>query len=301
MKIKILLLFLFIPFESFSQKNGEIKRFDNNGNWIGSSYYTNDKLDSIGNFEDDLFVCNEFKEGFNITRYYFKNKLVGKKMNYYESEKIIEIYCRWIFSDKRFHCDTMFKGIKFKSTFIDTVLYPNRLILPPEKPIVLLSNMNDSDTGEIIIQTNNKNETIIINTSAKDSQKDDRIISLYEDEDIYLKSEYSKNDPNYGPIVTKFDQAPDFGSAKSLNYFISNKYFPDWEKMNLPISDYIILDGIIHVDGKFTDIKVVKKVNSIADYKAIYVASLLQFWNPATIKGKPVNARVQLRIEVKHE
>jgi protein TonB len=109
------------------------------------------------------------------------------------------------------------------------------------------------------------------------------------DKDTLLKSKRhaaSKKEPPLNP-----DVMPEFrGGVKALNSFLSSRiHFPEMEREK-DLNGTVIVRILIDVDGKVTEVEIMKSISPGFDKEALRVAGLLPAFKPARLKGNAVSA-----------
>ncbi|HOJ37167.1 MAG TPA: energy transducer TonB [Ignavibacteriales bacterium] len=85
------------------------------------------------------------------------------------------------------------------------------------------------------------------------------------------------------------------GDDELVNFLSKNLKYPELAK-RAGITGKVIVDFVIDIDGKISDIKVVKGIGYGCDEEAIRVIKLMPKWIPAKIDGKPIRFKLSLPI-----
>jgi periplasmic protein TonB len=95
--------------------------------------------------------------------------------------------------------------------------------------------------------------------------------------------------------IIEEDIDPSFpGGLEALRTFLNNKLqFPD----GLEESGVSIVEFVVQVDGKVTDIKVIKKFTAECDKEAIRIAKTMPNWLPGKYRGKAIPSKYTLPVQ----
>jgi len=106
-----------------------------------------------------------------------------------------------------------------------------------------------------------------------------------------------ENINNSEEVVEFAEEMPSFpgGDDELVNFLSKNLKYPELAK-RAGITGKVIVDFVIDIDGKISDIKVVKGIGYGCDEEAIRVIKLMPKWIPAKIDGKPIRFKLSLPI-----
>ncbi len=98
-------------------------------------------------------------------------------------------------------------------------------------------------------------------------------------------------------ILTVVEVMPEFpGGQAELMRFISKNLIYPFVAMEKGIQGRVIVGFVVRPNGKITDIKIMRGVDSALDAEAMRVIGLLPDWIPGTQEGKAVAVRYHLPI-----
>lgn len=88
------------------------------------------------------------------------------------------------------------------------------------------------------------------------------------------------------------------GDAARVTYMIENIKYPETAK-NKGLQGTVYVSFVVEKDGRITNTKVIKGVESSLDAEAFRVVSAMPKWKPGTDKGKPVRVQFNMPIQFK--
>ena len=89
------------------------------------------------------------------------------------------------------------------------------------------------------------------------------------------------------------DEKPEFpgGRNKMINFINVTREYPQ-QAYDLGIEGRVTCAFIVHEDGRISNIKVLKGVESSLNQEAVRIISLMPEWNPGKLNHQPVPVRV---------
>ena len=98
-------------------------------------------------------------------------------------------------------------------------------------------------------------------------------------------------------IYRVVDKMPEFwgGSEELINFLSLNTIYPP-DAMRKRISGRVICSFVVGVDGKISDIVVLKSVHPSLDAEAVRVIKSMPNWKPGLMDGKPINVKYTLPV-----
>ena len=102
---------------------------------------------------------------------------------------------------------------------------------------------------------------------------------------------------NKDEVYSGADEFPTFENGmQGFYWFVSdNLNYPD-DALSDNIEGSVLVQFIVNKDGEVTDEKVVRSLYESIDAEALRVMKLCPNWNPAILRGKPCNMRMEVPI-----
>lgn len=97
--------------------------------------------------------------------------------------------------------------------------------------------------------------------------------------------------------VSMYDQPPKFpGGMSALGQFIVDnlKYPKECEEQK--IEGRVTCQMVVTKEGKLVNIKVARGLHPALDFEAVRILKLMPNWEPATLKGEPVNCKYTMPV-----
>ncbi len=110
-------------------------------------------------------------------------------------------------------------------------------------------------------------------------------------------SQKSASNTDVYKIAETMPQFPG-GDAARVTYMIENLKYPETAK-NKGLQGTVYVSFVVEKDGRITNTKVIKGVESSLDAEAFRVVSAMPKWKPGTDKGKPVRVQFNMPIQFK--
>jgi TonB family protein len=121
---------------------------------------------------------------------------------------------------------------------------------------------------------------------------------LYKENHLEESREYDESGKEVKPMVYKYvEQMPTPGY--DIGKFIGENLIYPKEAIEYNIEGRSIIQFVVDVDGRITDVRPVSRFNPACDDEAVRVISMMPAWKPGMQKGKPVRVYYTLPLVFK--
>ncbi len=182
----------------------------------------------------------------------------------------------------------------------DTIIESVREMAQPPLPAAA-STIDETSLGA---SSNEKVSEVAITSLGRSKRKtkaETAGISTYErdSEVLELNMLFDEEEIDEDQVFILVEQMPTFGDSENSESFRTyvgrNLIYPQYAAEN-GIQGKVFVEFTIEIDGKVSEVKVIKGIDPLLDNEAVRVIESSPAWNPGMQRGKPVRVRMNFPV-----